>query len=57
MSTGSKIRSQNLAKLAYLFRMEGRTYRQIATDVGKPVEQVKKMILLGERLKSLEPKE
>lgn len=57
MSTNSKIRSQNLAKYAYLLRTEGRTYREIATDTNKSVEQIKKMILLGERLKSIEPKE
>ena len=56
MSTGSKLRSQNLAKYAYLLRTEGRTYREIATNTNKPVDQVKKMVLLGERLKSLEPK-
>ena len=56
MSTGSKLRSQNLAKYAYLLRTEGRTYREIAMDVGKSVDQVKKMVLLDERLKSLEPK-
>lgn len=57
MSTGSKIRSQNLAKFAYVLRTEGRTYREIATNINKPVEQIKKMVLLGERLKSLEEKE
>lgn len=57
MSTGSKIRSRNLAKFAYLLRLDGRTYCEIAAEINKPIEQIKKLILLGERLKSIEPKE
>ena len=53
MSKKSDIRSRNVAITAYRMSQRGCTHKFIAEHLGKKPHQIKSLILLGERLESL----
>lgn len=47
--SGNTKRQHAAASLAYLLRQEGKTNRQIAEALGKPLANIPKWVALGER--------